>query len=149
MHSKCCQNSVTSRIAYRLKSFQSYFSLFQLLFINTHVFNFQGQPQPGAPGGGASPFAAPTLATGITPQQFALAISLVPIGLTPVAVFPPFETPRTIEAVAVIFSEEPETLRLKKRSLARKVKSYFRSARAYLEGDASKDKTEKCYRPKR
>ena len=36
--------------------------------------------------------------------------SLVPDGLTPVAVFPPFATPRRVPAVAVIFKEAPGTL---------------------------------------
>jgi hypothetical protein len=48
---------------------------------------------------------------------------LFPLGLTPVAVFPPFATPRTFPAEAVIFSEIPQipgapTVRIrKKRSL--------------------------------
>ena len=45
-------------------------------------------------GGGAPP-------TGAPPSTLAL----VPDGLTAVAVFPPFATPRNVPAVAVIFAE--------------------------------------------
>ena len=34
-------------------------------------------------------------------------LALVPSGLTPVAIFPPFAQQRTVPAVAVIFSETP------------------------------------------
>ena len=34
-------------------------------------------------------------------------LALVPLGLTPVAIFPPFAQERTVPAVAVIFSENP------------------------------------------
>jgi hypothetical protein len=34
-------------------------------------------------------------------------LALVPLGLTPVAIFPPFAQVRTVPAVAVIFSENP------------------------------------------
>ena len=34
-------------------------------------------------------------------------LALVPSGLTPVAIFPPFAQQRTVSAVAVIFSENP------------------------------------------
>ena len=37
----------------------------------------------------------------------ALSLSLVPAGLTPVSVFPPFNNPRTLPAIGVIFSEAP------------------------------------------
>ena len=53
-----------------------------------------GNAQPGTPGGGASPNGA---------SQTIL--NLVPLGLNAVAVFPPFETARSLPAVAVIFSE--------------------------------------------
>ena len=36
-------------------------------------------------------------------QTLALSLSLVPSGLTPVSVFPPFNTPRTFPAIGVIF----------------------------------------------
>ena len=55
-----------------------------------------GNAQPGTSGGGGSPNGA-SLAT----------LALVPAGLNAVAVFPPFATPRTIDAEAVIFSEDP------------------------------------------
>ncbi len=58
-----------------------------------------GNPQPGQPGGGGSPFNFGNPAT-------AAALALVPAGLTPVAVFPPWARPRTVPAVAVIFSED-------------------------------------------
>ena len=56
-------------------------------------------------GGGASPSAVGVLAP--STQTLATALSLVPLGLTPIAVFPPYDTPRTIPAVSVIFSEDP------------------------------------------
>ena len=58
-----------------------------------------GSPAPGSSGGGGSPnvVANPIAAS---------AVALVPAGLTAVAVFPPFLTPRTLPAIAVIFSEE-------------------------------------------
>ena len=59
-----------------------------------------GSPLPDTPGGGGSPNFA-------TNPAAAAAVALVPAGLTAVAVFPPFETPRTLPAIAVIFSEEP------------------------------------------
>jgi hypothetical protein len=59
-----------------------------------------GNPQPGTFGGGGLP-------TDLSNPYAGLAISLVPAGLLPVAVFPPFVKPRTIPAVAVIFSETP------------------------------------------
>eukprot|EP00095_Tigriopus_kingsejongensis_P000441 snap_masked-scaffold492_size156171-processed-gene-0.5 protein:Tk00441 transcript:snap_masked-scaffold492_size156171-processed-gene-0.5-mRNA-1 annotation:"multispecies: ribonuclease iii" len=56
-----------------------------------------GVPQPGAFGGGGVPFASNALA--------AEALALTPNGLLPVAIFPPFVDPRTLEAVGVIFTE--------------------------------------------
>ena len=66
---------------------------------------FEGNAAPGAPGGGASPSAVGAL--GPSTQTLATALSLVPLGLTPIAVFPPYNTPRTIPAISVIFSEDP------------------------------------------
>ena len=66
---------------------------------------FTGNAQPGTPGGGASPSVAGAGAA--MPQTLAIALTLVPLGLTPVAVFPPYNTPRTTPAVSVIFSEDP------------------------------------------
>ena len=59
-----------------------------------------GSPAPGTPGGGG----VPNIQANPSASQ---AVSLVPFGLTPVAVFPPFDTPRTLPAIAVIFSETP------------------------------------------
>jgi len=66
--------------------------------------NFQ---QSGSPGGST---AAGTAGGGGLPTNgniasLALSLALVPLGLAAVAVFPPFATPRTVPAVAVIFSE--------------------------------------------
>ena len=60
-----------------------------------------GSPAPGSSGGGASPNVLGNPAA-------ASAVALVPAGLTAVAVFPPFLTPRTLPAIAVIFSEESQ-----------------------------------------
>ena len=40
-------------------------------------------------------------------MTLAMAIALVPVGLTPIAVFPPYTKPRTVPAVSVIFAEDP------------------------------------------
>ena len=57
-------------------------------------------PQPGSPGGGGLPSANP-----------GNILALVPAGLIPVATFPPFlPAGRTIDAVAVIFREQPGTV---------------------------------------
>ena len=50
-------------------------------------------PQPGQPGGGGPPSSNPEAAT------------LAPPGTVPIAVFPPFASPRTFPAMCVIFSE--------------------------------------------
>ena len=56
-------------------------------------------PQPGTFGGGGQP---------INSNPTALeALSLTPLGLVPVAIFPPWAKPRAFPAVAVIFSESP------------------------------------------
>ena len=66
--------------------------------------------QPGVIGGGALPsVASPTLAA---------SLALLPLGLAAVAVFPPFATPRTFPAVAVIFSEDGATNRRFKRYIS-------------------------------
>ena len=66
---------------------------------------FEGNAAPGAPGGGAPPSAVGAI--GPSTQTLATALSLVPPGLTAIAVFPPYNTPRRIPAVSVIFSEDP------------------------------------------
>ena len=50
--------------------------------------------QPGEPGGGGTPASLP-----------AIADNLVPRGLRPVAVFPPYLFPRTVPAQCLIFLE--------------------------------------------
>ncbi len=42
----------------------------------------------------------------------AAALLLVPIGLVPIAVFPPYQTERTLPAVSVIFAEDPNIMQL-------------------------------------
>ena len=58
-----------------------------------------GVAQPGSSNGGGLPndFTIPTLGQ---------SLALVPLGLTPIAVFPPFAIPRTLPAIGVIFSEK-------------------------------------------
>ena len=53
----------------------------------------------------------------------------MPAGLTAVAVFPPFETPRTFPAEAVIFAENPQIERRNKRSLASKFQDFLQNAK--------------------
>jgi hypothetical protein len=57
-----------------------------------------GSVAAGTAGGGGLP-------TNTLIQTLALSLALVPIGLSAVAVFPPFATPRTLPAVGVIFTE--------------------------------------------
>ena len=63
-------------------------------------------PQPGTPQGGALPFTAA-----------ATTLALVPLGLTPIATFPPFATPRAFPAEAVIYSEFSAAPRRGKREI--------------------------------
>ena len=63
-----------------------------------------GNPTPGQPGGGASPQNAP--------QE---TLALVPAGLTPVATFPPYNTPRTFPAQSVIFLENSNPVKRRKK----------------------------------
>ena len=44
-------------------------------------------------------------------------LSLLPAGLTPISVFPPYSVPRNFEAESIIFAEDPEILQLEKRSI--------------------------------
>ena len=64
---------------------------------------FLGNIPPGIPGGGAPP----TAGGGASPQTLKTAIDLVPAGLPPIAVFPPYIKPRTVPGVSVIFAENP------------------------------------------
>ena len=68
---------------------------------------FLGNTPPGSVGGGAPPTAI--LGGGViaSPQTLISALGLVPVGLTAIAVFPPYNTPRTVPAVSVIFAENP------------------------------------------
>ena len=63
-----------------------------------------GNAVPGTPGGGGLP------ATATAPV-----LALVPAGLIPVAVFPPYATPRTLPADSVIFLENPGVTLFQKR----------------------------------
>jgi hypothetical protein len=65
-----------------------------------------GNPQPGTPGGGAPP--------NINTQTGLQALALVPLGTLPVAIFPPYATPRTKPAVSVIFAEDPSLIAMNK-----------------------------------
>ena len=67
-----------------------------------------GAPAVGTPGGGGFPTTpSPTLDA---------SLALLPAGLTPVSVFPPFLNPRTVPAVGVIFREPPVLVRKKRGS---------------------------------
>ena len=65
-----------------------------------------GNPLPGSRFGGSSPLGTP-----------ASILSLLPSGLTPLAVFPPYSVPRTFGAESIIFAEDPEISQLGKRSI--------------------------------
>ena len=80
-------------------------SRYLFFLLNSVYLHFIGSAAPGAPGGGASPSVVGAGAA--APQTLATALTLVPLGLTPIAVFPPYNTPRRIPAVSVIFSEDP------------------------------------------
>ena len=60
-----------------------------------------GAAVPGLLAGGIAITAAPAYVAGV-------ALSLTPAGLTPPVTFPPFETPRTLDAVAVTFLENDQ-----------------------------------------
>ena len=75
-----------------------------------------GAAIPGLLAGGIALATAPSYVAGV-------ALTLTPDGLTPIAAFPPFEKPRTVEAVAVTFMEDDQIqprhlrLRIKTRSI--------------------------------
>ena len=80
-------------------------------------------PQPGEPGGGAPPSAGDEEVRG-----------LVPRGLRPVSVFPPYLFPRTVPAKCVIWAEpdppldlleEPRKKLMGKKSFLEQVKDFF------------------------
>jgi hypothetical protein len=61
-----------------------------------------GNPAPGSAGGGGAPVASSAASS--------QALALAPPGTVPVAVFPPYATPRTKPAVSVIFAEDAAML---------------------------------------
>ena len=76
------------------------------LYRNANSF-FLGNTTPGSLGGGAPPTAILGSGAIASPQTLISALALVPVGLTAIAVFPPYSTPRTVPAVSVIFAENP------------------------------------------
>jgi len=89
---------------------------------------FTGTPQAGTPGGIGGQFPSSS-------SEGVAALLLVPAGLVPVAIFPPYATPRTKPAVSVIFAEDPNILSLnsnanglirQKRSLVKHMKEIMR-----------------------
>ena len=74
----------------------------------------------GSQGGGAPPVASSA--------QAAAALGLAPLGTIPVAIFPPYATPRTLPAISVIFAENPDgvTAASRRLELSEKV-SHFAS----------------------
>ena len=99
-----------------------------------------GNPPPGTPGGGAPPttVAGAGVVQVASAQTLSTALALVPLGLTAVAVFPPYNRPRTIPAVSVIFAENPAMipgLRKKRslRKLRQKVYKFFFLSRKKLD----------------
>jgi hypothetical protein len=70
---------------------------------NKNILVILGNIPPGSPGGGAPP----TAGGGASLQTLKVAIDLVPAGLPPIAVFPPYIKPRTVPGVSVIFAENP------------------------------------------
>ena len=60
--------------------------------------------------------------TDFSNPSLAQSLALVPPGLPAVAVFPPFEIPRTLPANAVIFTENPTRRKRKKRWVNRILK---------------------------
>ena len=77
------------------------------LYITEIHFFFLGNTPPGSVGGGAPPTAILGGGAIASPQTLISALALVPVGLTAIAVFPPYNTPRTVPAVSVIFAENP------------------------------------------
>ena len=71
------------------------------------IFFFLGNTPPGSLGGGAPPTAIIGSGAIASPQTLISALALVPVGLTAIAVFPPYNKPRRVPAVSVIFAENP------------------------------------------
>ena len=72
-----------------------------------NIWIILGNTPPGGLGGGAPPTAI--LGGGViaSPQTLISALSLVPVGLKAISVFPPYNTSRKVPAVSVIFAENP------------------------------------------
>jgi len=91
-------------------------------------------PQPGTSNGGGLPSDLANAALGE-------ALALVPDGLEPVAVFPPFMDSRIVPAVGVIFSENPQN-EIRRRRLRRKqLRRHRRSSEEDEESSWSKVKS--------
>ena len=75
-------------------------------------------PFPGTIGGGSLPSVAANTVQGIA------ALNLVPEGLTPIAVFPPYQTPRTFTAVSVIWLENTASTGSRKATIDEKKGMY-------------------------
>lgn len=93
-------------------------------------FQQGGSIPAGAAGGGGLP-------TDFTISTAALSLALVPLGLAALAIFPPFARPRTVPAVAVIFSEARNTTNtIKKREIRRLYKMiHKRSSDSYSDSE--------------
>merc|ERR1711981_323285 len=88
-----------------------------------------GAPGVGSAGGGGLPTDA-----GIA--TLALSLALVPLALSAVAVFPPFATPRTVPAIAVIFSEGRDmTGTIRKRDVRRLYRMIKKRSPQYLDSE--------------
>jgi len=69
-----------------------------------------------------------------TTPQSAVALSLAPLGTTPVAVFPPYVVPRTVPSSTVIFAENPTALiQALRRSLTLSVAKYVKKTPSKLQ----------------
>ena len=86
--------------------------------IENQIDMFQDFPFPGTKGGGSLPSVAKESEDG------AKALALVPQGLHPVAVFPPYQSTRTLPAITVIWLEKKMTNEQKKTALERKKGMY-------------------------
>ena len=84
-------------------------------------------PLPGTFGGGILPSVAANTAEG------AAALKLVPEGLTPVAVFPPYVKPRSFSAISVVWLEDTNLLTERKIKMKQKNGLYGLWTRQYRE----------------
>ena len=79
---------------------------------------FSDFPFPGTTGGGSLPSIA------VNNTEGKIALNLVPEGLTPVAVFPPYETPRKLNAISVIWIENRVPIKMPKSTMKEKKGMY-------------------------